>query len=193
MDRRERPEIKETAFLLHHLRVSVNYPIINVEVVDINGSVYSSFIYWDPSAKSGKLRPSSTPLTDNSLITNSPPPGKDGIPVTVFSLPNCNYCRTLLKRTLPGIAGKTGLKLNVTYLPLDQAENFEKLVAQEQMLNDQDNELPVVLVGKSILGGQKEIESGLRQLIIASGAGKSVAVNSRTSPDSFKDAQREDQ
>lgn len=191
LDRRNRPEIKETAFLLHHLRVSVNYPVINVEVVDINGSVYSSFIYWDPYAKSGKLRPGSTPHTDNSVITDSPPDGKGRIPVTVFSLPNCNYCRTLLKKTLPGIAGKTGLKLNVTYLPLDQAENFEKLVAREQMLNDTGNDLPVVLVGKTILGGQKEIENGLHQLIAASGAGKSVAVNSQTGPDSFKEARRE--
>ena len=44
------PEVKETAYLLHHLRVKVGYPTIGLSVVDTNGTVCKSFTYWDPQA-----------------------------------------------------------------------------------------------------------------------------------------------
>ena len=100
MDRPKRPEIKETAFVLHHLRVSVNYPIISVEVVDINGSVFSSFTYWDPNAKSGASRPGLVPPTKETTNLIKESTSKDGLPVTVFSLPNCGYCETILEKKL---------------------------------------------------------------------------------------------
>jgi 3',5'-cyclic AMP phosphodiesterase CpdA len=174
------PEIKETAYLLHHLRVSVNYPVINCEVVDINGSIYSSFTYWDPRAKNNRLaQETGSPVALDDFKTK--PAAKNEIPLAVFSLPNCGYCQTLISRKIPGLAEKSGLKLPVTYLPLNQADNFEKLVALEQMLNDRDNELPAVLIGNKILGGKQEIERDLEKTILGSGPVRN-ALKDVTSP-----------
>ena len=177
MDRPKRPEIKETAFVLHHLRVSVNYPIISIEVVDINGSVFSSFTYWDPNAKSAASRPGLVPPTKETTNLLKESTSKDGLPVTVFSLPNCGYCKTILEKKLPKIAKETGFKLKVAYLPLDKADNFERLVAVEQQLKDSGNDLPAVLVGNQLLGGKKEIDTRLRQLIIITAKGQTITAN----------------
>ena len=155
------PEIKEVAYVLHHLRVSVDYPIVTVEVIDTNGSVASAFTYWDPKARGGAEEAGSS-ITESAII---PRQGGD-LPVEVYSLPSCAYCHSLLDKVIPRAARAAGAKVAVGYHPLDIPDNLEKLVALEGALGDRDNELPVVVVGgRVILGGKREIERNLRQTL----------------------------
>lgn len=158
-----RPEIKETAYLLHHLRVSVNYPTVKVEVVDTNGTVFSTFTYWDPAARGG-----AQPAGERTAVAEARD-GAEGagrLAVSVFSLPSCGYCRTLLERVIPQAAKETGAEVKVSYYPLDEPENLERLIQIEELLGDTDNELPAVVIGdRTILGGKKEIDAYLSTMI----------------------------
>jgi len=165
----ERPEIKETEYFLHHLRVRVNYPVITVEAVDTNGNTFSSYRYWDPEADDKDKGTTSFSTVDKEKVEAIlEGKSKQGtIPVTVFSMPNCGYCDRLLDRDLPELERKTGINLEVNYLSLDQADNFETIVYIEELLNDRDNELPAVLIGRNLLGGEKEIKANLEDVLLS--------------------------
>jgi len=177
----DRYEIKEVEYLLHHLRVNVNYPVITVEAIDTNNNVFSTYRYWDPEADQMDKGSSAISLQDIELNKKEAEDlvregiSQESLSIVVFSLPNCSYCDILLNRTLPNLERKMGIDLNIKYLRLDQADNFEKMVYIEELLNDRDNELPAVLVGREILGGEKEIKSNLETLI-----NKYVIDNSQT-------------
>lgn len=167
----DRPEIKETYYLLHHLRVSVNYPVITVEAIDTNGNIFSYYRYWDPEADEQDKGSSTISLKEIELNRQEVEDllqregNQENITVTVFSLPNCSYCDTLLYKILPDLGKKMGIGLEIEYLPLGQADNFEKMIYIEELLNNRNNELPAVLIGREILGGENEIKANLEKVL----------------------------
>jgi len=159
-------EIKEDANLFHHLRVHVDYPVIMTDVVDLRGSIFSSHTYWDPELdKSGaaEAQPETAGHTqvNTAVIAETNP----SIPVSIFSLPSCEYCEKLIEKTIPRIAENMDVNIPIEYHSLNDAENFEKLIQLEQQLNDKDNELPVLIIGNKLLGGKREIKRELQKLI----------------------------
>lgn len=173
----DRPEIKETFYLLHHLRVAINYPVITIEAIDTNGNIFSSYRYWDPEADQQDKGESAISLKDIKLSREEAEDllqseaGQEKINVTVFSLPNCSYCDTLLEKTLPELGKKTGLGLKIAYLPLDEVNNFEKMVYIEESLNQRNNELPAVLIGRKMIGGERAIKANLEKTLLAFAGG----------------------
>jgi len=152
---REIEEIKEDANVFHHLRVQVDYPVVITDVVDLRGSIFSSSTYWDPKAEDGgEEEVSSGEAAVSRVDTAVIDEAKRSIPVSVYSLPSCGYCKDLMEKTIPKIAENMDVNIPIDYHSLTDAENFEKLVQLEHRLNDRDNELPVVMIGSKLLGGE---------------------------------------
>ena len=82
-----------------------------------------------------------------------------------FISPNCPKCEIVKAENLNKLAKKINCKIEVKYFDVDQIENYKKLCELEERYNDTDNDLPVVFIGKYVLGGEKEIEDKLEKII----------------------------
>lgn len=161
------PEIKENANIFHHLRVYVEYPVVMTDVVDLRSSIYSSYTYWSPDAKQKDSVQTASNTTSRSTIQTAVLDNeKRSIPISIFSLPSCGYCKDLIEKTIPRMAENMDVNIPIDYHSLNDAENFEKLVQLEYQLNDKDNELPVVIIGNTLLGGKDEIHRELQKQIL---------------------------
>lgn len=165
---RKIPEIKEDANLFHHLRIHVDHPVVMTDVVDLQGSVFSSHTYWDPEVNKSTEEDSGTALNGEApqqLIATASQ-ATNAVPVSVFSLPSCGYCQDLMDKIIPRMAENLGVNIPITYYSLSDAANFEKLIQLEYQLNDKDNELPAVIIGNRLLGGKTEINKELQKTVL---------------------------
>jgi hypothetical protein len=55
--------------------------------------------------------------------------------------------------------------IDVEPFPVNQLENYDLLIKFEKELNDTENQLPVVILGDRILGGEAEIRRDLEELV----------------------------
>ncbi len=83
----------------------------------------------------------------------------------VFLSSTCPHCQSVEKPALEALAGKLGCAIVPHYHDVDSMDEYKRLVALEHKLGDTGNDLPVVVVGDRILGGNKEIEAGLAPLL----------------------------
>ncbi|MEW6041462.1 MAG: DUF1573 domain-containing protein, partial [Elusimicrobiota bacterium] len=91
------------------------------------------------------------------------------IVLTIFDTPNCNYCLKLKGKIIPSISKKLNVEIEITEFAINDPKNYEKFIQIEKDLNDENNKLPVVVIGGKILGGRKEIQQNLEREIISSG------------------------
>lgn len=87
------------------------------------------------------------------------------IRVFFFYSPDCSVCVEIKKEFLPPIIDK--YNLDVEYLSLDVPENMKFLMRIEKELKDYDNSVPVIVIGRYILGNDKEIRERLVPLLEA--------------------------
>jgi hypothetical protein len=55
--------------------------------------------------------------------------------------------------------------IEIQSFPLNKLENYDLLTRFEKELKQEDNELPVVVIGNHILGGEPKIRKGLEELV----------------------------
>jgi len=83
----------------------------------------------------------------------------------IFLSPDCPTCELVKQENLLLLAQKIGCTIEPRYFDIDQFANYQKLIELEEKYKDTDNEIPVVFVGKYVLGGVKEIEANLEKVI----------------------------
>jgi len=80
--------------------------------------------------------------------------------VYVFYSSDCEKCKIIRKENLKEVGGKAGVEIEARYFNVEDIENYQKLVELEEKYKDTDNELPVVFIGRYVLGGEEEIKKG---------------------------------
>ncbi len=91
--------------------------------------------------------------------------GPPQVHLHVFLSSTCPHCQSVEKPALAALAMKLGCSIVPHYHDVDSMDEYKRLVALERKLGDTGNDLPVVVVGDRILGGNKEIEAGLGPLL----------------------------
>ena len=90
---------------------------------------------------------------------------KPSIHMVIFSSKDCERCKIIEKDNLSRLADKTECVIETRYLDIERMENYALLVKMEEGYGDTDNELPVVFIGKYVLGGTKEIKERLEDIV----------------------------
>ncbi len=83
------------------------------------------------------------------------------IQISMFSSPGCATCRKLKEDFIPKLAKEHNLAIKIKHFLVDKKENYEKLIALEDSLDDRNNKLPALVIGGKILGGDREIKAEL--------------------------------
>ena len=97
----------------------------------------------------------------------------------ILTIPQISFSKDPVKLFLFYSEQKGGLKvkeeiikplsqkypIEVQSFSVNQLKNYDLLTKFEKELKDEDNELPVVIIGDTILGGEVEIRRDLEQLV----------------------------
>jgi thiol-disulfide isomerase/thioredoxin len=83
----------------------------------------------------------------------------------IFTSPDCPHCQIIQLENINQLSKKLGCKIEAKYFNIKEIKNYQKLIELEEKYKDTDNELPVVFIGKYVLGGEEEIKNNLEKLI----------------------------
>ncbi|MCD6418502.1 hypothetical protein J7M00_06950 [bacterium] len=84
--------------------------------------------------------------------------GASPVEVEFFYSKYCEHCQTIMNDFLPQYMEQYKGKVKFVFYEVeDNLDNYEKLLAREAKAGDTDNELPVIFIGNSVLGGDEEI------------------------------------
>jgi len=85
--------------------------------------------------------------------------------ISIFVSKDCPACAVIGKKNIADLARKLGCSIEPRYISIDEEENYDLLIRLEQQHNDEGNEVPVVFIGRHVLGGVKEVEARFEQLV----------------------------
>lgn len=85
--------------------------------------------------------------------------------ILVFSSPECGHCESASPEYLKALGDRLGCVVEARYFDLGKMTDYRKLIELESRFGDTDNEIPVIVVSRQILGGETEIEARLEQEI----------------------------
>ncbi|OGS21921.1 MAG: hypothetical protein A2252_04080 [Elusimicrobia bacterium RIFOXYA2_FULL_39_19] len=167
-------EVCTALFEFHHVKVSVNLPVIKAEAINVNGNVLDSFILVSDFEENEKEQNFSDiglykkgGSSSKTKLFKGAPAGTNFKPVTLaLFATDCAFCHEVENDIIPGLAKKTGTDIELHLFPLRDSGNFEKMIALESELKDTDNQVPAIAMGNKILGGEKEIRQNLEALLI---------------------------
>ncbi|HIE27724.1 TPA: DUF1573 domain-containing protein [Candidatus Poribacteria bacterium] len=91
--------------------------------------------------------------------------GDASVCITLFGSEDCDDCAFLKEKILPRLSQKYADALRVKYYPIDDVNNYDLLVALEERFSDMGNDIPVLFIGKDVLGGIEEVTENLESLI----------------------------
>ena len=83
----------------------------------------------------------------------------------IFTSPDCLHCASVKEENLQVITNRVDYRLEYRFFDIRDMVNYQKLVELEDRYGDTDNEMPVVFIGKHVLGGATELEAGLEKTI----------------------------
>ena len=87
------------------------------------------------------------------------------IRIVIFLNSGCAGCELVEKESIEKLAKQIGISVEAIYYDIIKPLNYKKLVWAEKELGDTANELPVAIIGRKILGGEKELASGFRDAL----------------------------
>jgi len=92
--------------------------------------------------------------------------GKEGPKLSfyVFYAQDCEDCQLVIKDFLPKIESLYGDRLQIRYFEVNNPANYRVLVNLEEAYGKGENEIPVFVVGDSLLSGQ-EVEGKLQRVL----------------------------
>jgi len=106
------------------------------------------------------------------------------VEIVYFFSEECDHCRHVDEFVLEPLQG--AYPIHVERVSIDEDEGYKRLLQKEEAFGDQGNEIPVIFIGKKVLGGVEEIEAGLEQAILDLMSGKEESDAARPLP-SHKD------
>ena len=151
----------------HFCRVDASAGALTLRAIADDGTVLDRIALpprsFDPRAEE-RLRRTARRLRREIILDG----GRQSreLPIYLFSY-DCGYCRKLLGRLLPNWARQHGVTLRVIYYDLARRGTYDLLMAAGADFARQDAGVPTIFVGRTVLGGQREIEDGLRAQLLA--------------------------
>lgn len=85
------------------------------------------------------------------------------IEIRFFYSKTCKICQSILQQTLPELASRHHLAIKS--FDIGSPSNYEKLLQLEEALGERGNDIPIIVVGRRLLSGEKEIRTQLEPLI----------------------------
>ncbi|MEK6645994.1 MAG: DUF1573 domain-containing protein [Candidatus Firestonebacteria bacterium] len=88
--------------------------------------------------------------------------------LAIFYTLNCQYCRDLKEKIIPELETKNKIYIKIFSYPLNEPENYEKLLFLEEKLQDKNNKMPALLINGKLLGKdeiEKDFENELNKYI----------------------------
>ena len=87
------------------------------------------------------------------------------VEIYVFWSPECGHCDPVTERALRRLGQELRLEIQPTYVDIDKVRNYTRLVRIERLMGIKSQDLPVVLVGSRLIGGESAIRKKLRSAV----------------------------
>ena len=84
--------------------------------------------------------------------------------ITLFFSEDCDDCIYIKEKLIPRLSEKLAGVLKVKSYSIDDVSNYDLLVTLEEQFGDMGNDIPVVFIGKDVLGGE-EAKENLESLV----------------------------
>lgn len=91
--------------------------------------------------------------------------GKPIVRIYVFQSPECTHCEPVHKENIEKIADKLRCKVDIKYFNIENIEEYQRLCDLEKKYGKSSDEMPVVFIGKGVLGGEKEAAEKMESTI----------------------------
>jgi cytochrome c biogenesis protein CcdA len=115
---------------------------------------------------SGGQSESTTQNTDSVIA-----PGSFDAEMWLFYFPGCKTCEKLLSTMFPAIEKKLSVKLKVNKKDLNNIDSLKEYESMFAQLGVKETDVPVLLLGKTIMQGEEEIYAKLESTLVAYLAG----------------------
>lgn len=151
----------------HFCRIDVQSDAMTIRAIATDGTVLDAITLTprsQTSESSNRLARLAKRLRREIVINSRA--GLPELPVYLFSY-DCSYCRRLLKYVLPDLARKHQVTLTVSYFDLGKQGVYDLFLNAGAEFGRQGADIPAIFLGRSVLGGEAEIEDGLpREIVI---------------------------
>jgi cytochrome c biogenesis protein CcdA len=146
----------------HFCRVDVNAGAMTIRSISIDGTVLDNITLTPRSSdiESTKHLEKAGRRLAKEIIINKSNPGIPVLPLYLFSY-DCTFCRQLLRRHLPVLAGKNNIAFNVFYYDLSKEGTYDLFLNAGAEFGRQNADIPAIFIGKSVMGGEAEIKRSL--------------------------------
>ena len=145
----------------HFCRVDVQSDAMTIRAISTDGTVLDNITLTPRSRtpeSADRLARVAKRLRKEIVING----GRDlpELPVYLFSY-DCGYCRRLLKYILPDVAKAHNVALTVSYFDLGIQGMYDLFLNAGAEFGRQGADIPALFIGRSVFGGESEIEDGL--------------------------------
>lgn len=145
----------------HFCRVDINSNAMTINAVAENRTILDSITLisrLEQMQTAQSIEESAQRLVKEYHISadnNNP-----SVPLYFFSS-DCDFCKELFNQELPRLAREHKVSFEVSYYQLGDEGTYKLLQNAESRFGRQNVEIPVIFIGKSVLGGEAEIEQNL--------------------------------
>ncbi len=84
----------------------------------------------------------------------------------VFYSPGCNTCKLVQRPKLTRMAEDMRCKIELKYFDINDLDNYDFLTRVERALGDENNKIPALAIGQTILSGEQEIRQRLQDVLL---------------------------
>jgi cytochrome c biogenesis protein CcdA len=134
---------------------------MTISAVSTNGTILDSITLTPRSGEgqiSDRVEAAARRLAKQMII--APEPNLPEIELIFFSS-DCSYCRKLLNSELPRVAKKYRVAMKVSYYDLGVDGTYDLFLNAGQEFGKQGADVPAIFIGRTVLGGEKEITGRL--------------------------------
>lgn len=160
----------------HFCRVDVNSNSLTIRAIADDGTVLDSYTISPKSQNivSEKSNERLIKELNNQIIFNESEDASQ-LPIYLFSYDDCDVCKNLIKSSLPSLAKKHKLNLQLNYIDLSKQGAYDLFLNAGAEFGRQNTDIPTIFIGNKVLGGEQEISLQL----------ESELMNFGENPDSY--------
>lgn len=96
----------------------------------------------------------------NSVVSGK---SRSKIEMYLFYSEDCPECQLIMKEFFPSLESK--YNLNIKRFEINDPSNYDKLIILEERYKDEDNDIPIIVIGDYLFSGEKEIKYHLERII----------------------------
>ena len=145
----------------HFCKVDINAGSMTISAVGINGTVFDSVTLTPKSHQpeaASRVERAAKRLGKEIFINASI--DSPAVPMYFFSS-DCEFCRELLNNELPRLANENDVSFAITYFDLGEEGTYDLFLNAATEFGRQGADIPAILIGRSVLGGESEIRQNL--------------------------------